>query len=106
MADLWRGVFLSSGNDAVRVLAEMNGGWDSTVDQMRDKARQLGALDTQVVSPDGYDEPGQVSSAFDLAVFGRAGLSSAEFVRYCSTRWAEFPSDEGSRSESRTPTGC
>ncbi|MGP4089668.1 D-alanyl-D-alanine carboxypeptidase, partial [Streptomyces sp. KR55] len=27
VTDLWRGVFLSSGNDAVRVLAELNGGW-------------------------------------------------------------------------------
>ncbi|QIQ01702.1 D-alanyl-D-alanine carboxypeptidase family protein [Streptomyces liangshanensis] len=95
VADLWRGVFLSSGNDAVRVLAAMNGGWDSTVTQMREKARRLGALDTHVVSPDGYDEPGQVSSAYDLAVFGRTGLASAEFVRYSSTAEAQFPGDKG-----------
>ncbi|MDX3854490.1 serine hydrolase [Streptomyces sp. AK02-01A] len=93
VSDLWRGVFLSSGNDAVHVLAKMNGGWDSTVTQMQKKAKQLGALDTHVVSPDGYDAPGQVSSAFDLAVFGRAGLASREFVRYSSTREAEFPGD-------------
>ncbi|MEU3183351.1 serine hydrolase [Streptomyces sp. NPDC006923] len=91
VSDLWRGVFLSSGNDAVHVLAQMNGGWDSTVAQMQKKAKQLGALDTHVVSPDGYDAPGQVSSAFDLAVFGRAGLASRDFVRYSSTREAEFP---------------
>jgi serine-type D-Ala-D-Ala carboxypeptidase (penicillin-binding protein 5/6) len=96
VADLWRGVFLSSGNDAVRVLAEMNGGWDSTVAQMREKAKQLGALDTHVVSPDGYDAPGQVSSAYDLAVFGRTGVASAEFVRYSSTRDAQFPGDGSS----------
>ncbi|MEV7084956.1 D-alanyl-D-alanine carboxypeptidase [Streptomyces sp. NPDC093085] len=90
-ADLWRGVFLSSGNDAVRVLSEMNGGWDRTVTQMRDKAKLLGALDTHVVSPDGYDAPGQVSSAYDLAVFGRTGLASPDFVRYSSTVDAEFP---------------
>ncbi|WP_446041468.1 D-alanyl-D-alanine carboxypeptidase family protein [Streptomyces sp. SID1121] len=95
VADLWRGVFLSSGNDAVRVLAAMNGGWDSTVTQMREKARMLGALDTHVVSPDGYDEPGQVSSAYDLAVFGRTGLASPEFVRYSSTAEAQFPGDKG-----------
>ncbi|MFJ9031792.1 D-alanyl-D-alanine carboxypeptidase family protein [Streptomyces sp. NPDC102274] len=91
VADLWRGVFLSSGNDAVRALSEMNGGWDSTVAQMRKKAKLLGALDTHVVSPDGYDAPGQVSSAYDLSVFARAGLSSPEFVRYSSTVDAEFP---------------
>ncbi|MGW6063088.1 D-alanyl-D-alanine carboxypeptidase family protein [Streptomyces sp. NPDC055189] len=91
IADLWRGVFLSSGNDAVHVLAKLNGGWQQTVRQMRAKARALGARDTHVVSPDGYDAAGQVSSAYDLAVFGRAGLADPEFSRYCSTSVAKFP---------------
>ncbi|MFH8623209.1 D-alanyl-D-alanine carboxypeptidase family protein [Streptomyces vietnamensis] len=91
VSDLWNGVFLSSGNDAVHVLAEMNGGWESTTRQMQEKARSLGAEDTHVVSPDGYDAPGQVSSAYDLAVFGRIGLQDPEFARYCSTAYAEFP---------------
>ncbi|MEV4940751.1 D-alanyl-D-alanine carboxypeptidase family protein [Streptomyces zaomyceticus] len=91
VSDLWNGVFLSSGNDAVHVLAAMNGGWESMSRQMQEKARSLGAMDTRVVSPDGYDAPGQVSSAYDLAVFGRAGLQDPEFTRYCSTRYADFP---------------
>ncbi|MFD7976424.1 D-alanyl-D-alanine carboxypeptidase family protein [Streptomyces sp. NPDC059071] len=91
VSDLWNGVFLSSGNDAVHVLAAMNGGWKSTARQMQEKARALGARDTRVVSPDGYDAPGQVSSAYDLAVFGRAGLQDPQFVRYCSTPYADFP---------------
>ncbi|MEU2118471.1 serine hydrolase [Streptomyces sp. NPDC016459] len=91
VSDLWNGVFLSSGNDAVRVLAAMNGGWEATARQMQEKARSLGALDTNVVSPDGYDAPGQVSSAYDLAVFGRAGLQDPAFTRYCSTAYADFP---------------
>jgi D-alanyl-D-alanine carboxypeptidase (penicillin-binding protein 5/6) len=91
VSDLWNGVFLSSGNDAVRVLAAMNGGWEEMARQMQEKARALGAVDTRVVSPDGYDAPGQVSSAFDLAVFGRAGLQDPQFTRYCSTAYADFP---------------
>jgi D-alanyl-D-alanine carboxypeptidase (penicillin-binding protein 5/6) len=93
VADLWRGVFLNSGNDAVHVLAAMNGGWQTTAARMQAKARSLGALDTHVISPDGYDSPGQVSSAYDLAVFGRAGLRNPEFARYCSTAEATFPGD-------------
>ncbi len=92
-SDLWRGVFLNSGNDAVRVLAAMNGGWRTTAAQMQAKARVLGARDTKVVSPDGYDAPGQVSSAYDLAVFGRAGLRNPDFARYCATVEAKFPGD-------------
>ncbi|GGY54872.1 D-alanyl-D-alanine carboxypeptidase family protein [Streptomyces omiyaensis] len=91
VSDLWNGVFLSSGNDAVHVLASMSGGWESMARQMQDKARSLGAKDTHVVSPDGYDAPGQVSSAYDLAVFGRAGVQDPEFTRYCSTAYADFP---------------
>ncbi|MFD7706304.1 D-alanyl-D-alanine carboxypeptidase family protein [Streptomyces sp. NPDC059785] len=94
--DLWRGVFLNSGNDAVHVLAAMNGGWQATAERMRAKARSLGALDTQVMSPDGYDAPGQVSSAYDLAVFGQAGLRNADFARYCATAAASFPGDGSS----------
>ncbi|MEN8652021.1 serine hydrolase [Streptomyces sp. 21So2-11] len=101
VADLWRGVFLSSGNDAVHVLAEMNGGWRATARQMQSRARALGAHDTKVMSPDGYDTPGQVSSAYDLAVFGRAGLANPQFAQYAATVDAPFPG--GTRSDG-TPT--
>ncbi|WP_328923917.1 D-alanyl-D-alanine carboxypeptidase [Streptomyces sp. NBC_00190] len=100
-ADLWRGVFLSSGNDAVHVLAEMNGGWDVTAAQMQAKARALGARDTTVVSPDGYDADGQVSSAYDLAVFGRTGLADPAFAAYAATADARFP---GGTHSDGTPT--
>ncbi|TKT09743.1 D-alanyl-D-alanine carboxypeptidase [Streptomyces galbus] len=95
VADLWRGVFLNSGNDAVHVLAALSGGWQAAAERMQATARELGALDTHVLSPDGYDTPGQVSSAYDLAVFGRAGLRNADFARYCATAQAQFPGAGG-----------
>ncbi|MFG2827800.1 D-alanyl-D-alanine carboxypeptidase family protein [Streptomyces sp. NPDC048434] len=91
VADLWRGVFLRSGNDAVHVLAAMNGGWRTTAQEMQETARKLGARNTTVKSPDGYDTPGQVSSAYDLTVFARAGLANDDFARYCATARAAFP---------------
>ncbi|WP_374986708.1 D-alanyl-D-alanine carboxypeptidase family protein [Streptomyces fradiae] len=108
IADLWRGVFLHSGNDAVRVLAGLNGGWEATARQMEATARSLGAMDTKVVSPDGYDAPGQVSSAYDLAVFGREGLRNPDFARYCSLPYATFPAggwSYGIRNTNRLLTG-
>ncbi|WP_167156836.1 D-alanyl-D-alanine carboxypeptidase [Streptomyces sp. MBT27] len=89
--DLWRGVFLRSGNDAVHVLAAMNGGVPKTVADMQKKAEALGAKDTHVLSPDGYDAPGQVSSAYDLALFLRSGLKNQDFKTYCGTASADFP---------------
>ncbi|MFI9364861.1 D-alanyl-D-alanine carboxypeptidase family protein [Kitasatospora sp. NPDC053057] len=89
--DLWRGVFLSSGNDAVHVLSFMNGGIQPTVDEMQARAEALQARDTRVISPDGYDMDGQVSSAYDLSLFARSGLRNPDFRMYCATRDAMFP---------------
>ncbi|MFG2309693.1 D-alanyl-D-alanine carboxypeptidase family protein [Streptomyces sp. NPDC048566] len=88
---LWQGVFLRSGNDAVHVLSHMNGGVPATVAEMQAKAEHLQALDTHVVSPDGFDHPGQLSSAYDLTLFARHGLAGADFRGYCVTRTADFP---------------
>ena len=99
----------------MHVLSAMNDGVDNTVKEMNAHAEELQALDTHVVSPDGYDEPGQVSSAYDLTLFARSGLQKKDFREYCSTVSAKFPGEtkrqegqDGPRapSRSRTPTGC
>ncbi|MFF8093359.1 D-alanyl-D-alanine carboxypeptidase family protein [Streptomyces sp. NPDC016675] len=109
VSDLWNGVFLNSGNDAVHVLASLTGGWDATAARMQAEARALGARDTHVRSPDGYDAPGQVSSAYDLALFGRAGLRNPDFARYCAKVEAMFPGRNGDaygiRNTNRLLTG-
>ncbi|WP_460064923.1 D-alanyl-D-alanine carboxypeptidase family protein [Streptomyces sp. YKOK-I1] len=88
---LWQGVFLRSGNDAVHILALMNGGVARTVAEMQARAADLQALDTHVVSCDGYDHTGQLSSAYDLTLFARHGLRDADFRAYCATKAADFP---------------
>jgi D-alanyl-D-alanine carboxypeptidase (penicillin-binding protein 5/6) len=89
--DLWLGVFLRSGNDAVHVLSAMNKGVKNTVKEMNEHAEELQALDTDVVTPDGYDAPGQVSSAYDLTLIARSGLQKKDFREYSSTVSAKFP---------------
>ncbi|MFL6111734.1 MAG: D-alanyl-D-alanine carboxypeptidase family protein [Catenulispora sp.] len=92
VSDLWNGVFLRSGNDAVATLARMAGGVPATVDLMRQTAQRLHADDTTVVNADGYDADGQLSSAYDLALMARAGLQDPGFRAYCSLQRAKFPS--------------
>ncbi|CAM5372380.1 D-alanyl-D-alanine carboxypeptidase (Penicillin-binding protein 5/6) OS=Streptomyces albaduncus OX=68172 GN=FHS32_000976 PE=4 SV=1 [Streptomyces griseoloalbus] len=77
----------------MHVLAAMNGGVDKTVDEMNAHAEELQALDTHAVSPDGYDAPGQVSSAYDLTLIARSGLQKKDFREYCSTVRAQFPGE-------------
>ncbi|MGJ7415959.1 D-alanyl-D-alanine carboxypeptidase family protein [Streptomyces cinereoruber] len=89
--DLWLGVFLRSGNDAVHVLTNMNHGLERTVRDMNEHAAELQALDTKVVSPDGYDAPGQVSSAYDLTLIARNGMTKPDFREYAATPRAAFP---------------
>ncbi|MFJ4687681.1 D-alanyl-D-alanine carboxypeptidase family protein [Streptomyces sp. NPDC088789] len=103
--DLWLGVFLRSGNDAVHVLSAMNDGIDKTVKEMNEHAEDLQALDTHVVSPDGYDAPGQVSSAYDLTLFARSGLQKKDFRAYSSTATAKFPGETKKNKKGKTTRG-
>ncbi len=88
---LFYGLFLASGNDAASALANAGGGWAPTVVAMNAVATELQADDTHAVNPSGLDAPGQVTSAYDLALFARAGLMRPDFRTYTSTRRYAFP---------------
>lgn len=90
---LFLGMLLPSGNDAAHALAMAAGGMARTRALMMAEARRLQALDTNVVNSSGLDEPGQFASAYDLALFARAGMARSDFRRYVATRTANFPDD-------------
>ncbi|MEW9546904.1 D-alanyl-D-alanine carboxypeptidase family protein [Nonomuraea sp. NPDC050783] len=93
--DLFKGLMMSSGNDAAMALAEVNGGLDKTMREMNEQARRLQAYDTVAKTPSGLDKPGQSSSAYDLALIARAGLADPDFRRYAGTKLADFPAPKG-----------
>ncbi|WP_323748206.1 D-alanyl-D-alanine carboxypeptidase family protein, partial [Catenulispora rubra] len=95
VAELWRATFVESANDAVAELAHLSGGLDATVAAMQKEARSLGARDTTVVDADGYDQDGQLTSAYDLALFARAGLHIPAFREYCDLKQTTFPGPKG-----------
>jgi D-alanyl-D-alanine carboxypeptidase (penicillin-binding protein 5/6) len=98
---LFQGLFLMSGNDAASALANAAGGHRATVARMNSMAKALGALDTSAHNPSGLDAPGQYTSAYDLALFARAGLARKDFRDYVTTIRAQFPGKMPKHGKSR-----
>ncbi|HEY8456395.1 MAG TPA: D-alanyl-D-alanine carboxypeptidase [Actinopolymorphaceae bacterium] len=92
---IFYGLFLSSGNDAAMALAHAAGGIEKAVNLMNSEAARLGAYDTVAVNPHGLDARGQVSSAYDLALIAREGLTDPDFRRYVTTLTYDFPGRGG-----------
>ena len=89
--DIWYGLMLHSGNDAGVALANANGGMKKTLEMMQAKAESIQAMDTTPKSPHGLDTPGQLSSAYDLALIGRAAMERADFRKIVKTKTYTFP---------------
>ncbi|GAC1326752.1 MAG: hypothetical protein NVSMB13_12300 [Mycobacteriales bacterium] len=84
--DLFGYLLLRSANDAANTLARIDGGRASTLARMSEEARHLRAGDTNPLTPNGLDAPGQSTSAYDLALIARAGLAMPEFARLVSAQ--------------------
>ena len=96
---LFRGLLMASGNDAAYALARANQSAAVTLTEMNATAEDLGAFDTVAKDPSGLDRPGQTTSAYDLALIGRAAMKLADFRGYVSTKTAAVP---GGRSSDGT----
>jgi D-alanyl-D-alanine carboxypeptidase (penicillin-binding protein 5/6) len=89
---------MQSANDAAYGLADAAGGYDKALALMNATAKQIGAHDTVALDPSGLDEPGQRSSAYDLALIGRAAMQLPDFRRYVTQRDAVFPGGTDTRT--------
>jgi D-alanyl-D-alanine carboxypeptidase (penicillin-binding protein 5/6) len=103
--DLWYALFLRSGNDAANGLAKAGGGGDlaKAIRMEMGEAHRLQADDTTVVNPSGLDAPGQFSSAYDLALFGRALLQRGDARKYMVTQHWQFPGNSTATKQSVDP---
>lgn len=98
VASLFEAMLMQSANDAAYGLADAAGGYDKTLELMNAVAKQVGAHDTVALDPSGLDEPGQRSSAYDLALIGRAAMQLPDFRRYITLRDAVFPGGTDART--------
>jgi D-alanyl-D-alanine carboxypeptidase (penicillin-binding protein 5/6) len=82
LEDLLYGLMLPSGNDAALAIANAVGGSEGHfVDMMNAEAQELGLHDSHFVNPHGLDAPGHYTSAYDLAMAARYGMTHYEEFR-------------------------
>lgn len=87
---LMHGMLMRSGNDAAVALADAYG-YQRTLAAMNAEAQRIGALHTVARSPNGLDQPGQVTTAADLAQIYRAAIQDPRLRDLLTTRAYEFP---------------
>jgi serine-type D-Ala-D-Ala carboxypeptidase (penicillin-binding protein 5/6) len=89
--DLLEALLLESANDAAVALADnISGSREAFVDEMNDRAAELGLDHTSYANPIGLDEEGNYSSARDLATLARTLLRNRRFARIVDMPEAEL----------------
>jgi serine-type D-Ala-D-Ala carboxypeptidase (penicillin-binding protein 5/6) len=79
---LMKAMLVVSGNDAAHSLATAAGGMPRATALLNATAQRLQAHDTRAVNTSGLDAPGQVTSAYDLALITREGMRQPDYRRY------------------------
>jgi len=92
---LFRAMLMVSGNDAANALATAAGGQAETARLMNVEAQRVGAVDTHAINPSGLDAPGQKSTAYDLALIGRAAMQLPDFRQYVATKRSTINGKDG-----------
>jgi len=101
MSDLLYGLMLSSGNDAAIAIAEhVAGSVESFAAMMTKRAREIGAKNTAFQNPNGLDEEGHYTTAYDLALITREALNHPRFAEIVSTKRKNIPASENSVARS------
>jgi D-alanyl-D-alanine carboxypeptidase (penicillin-binding protein 5/6) len=91
VSDLFHALLLISANDAAVTLVQGSGSFSKGMALVNAEAHHLQAYDVVAKLPNGLPAPGQVVSAYDLALIARQALAMPAFMKYDSTLRASFP---------------
>jgi D-alanyl-D-alanine carboxypeptidase (penicillin-binding protein 5/6) len=91
VSDLFNALLLISANDAAVALTQATGSLAKGMAMINAEAHRLQAYDVVAKQPNGLPAAGQVTSAYDQALIARQALAIPAFMKYDSTRTAEFP---------------
>jgi serine-type D-Ala-D-Ala carboxypeptidase (penicillin-binding protein 5/6) len=81
VAELLAGMLLVSGNDAATAMAVDTVGLDRFVSAMNAQVAALGLRDSHFTTPVGLDDPGQLSSPYDLAAVAAVDVDTFPLLR-------------------------
>lgn len=85
VSDLFKGVAVASGNDAVVALAEAVAGTEEEfVNMMNKRAKELGLTDTVFKNPHGLDDANHYSSAYDMMLIAKELVKHEKVLEYSS----------------------
>lgn len=83
--DLFKGIAIASGNDAVVAMAEyIAGSEEEFVKMMNDKVKELGLNDTVFKNPHGLDTANHYSSAYDMAQIAKELIKHKDVLKFTS----------------------
>jgi D-alanyl-D-alanine carboxypeptidase (penicillin-binding protein 5/6) len=90
-------LMLKSANDSAKALArDHSGSVAAFANAMTERARQLGATDSQFMNPHGLHHPKHFSTPYDLAVISRAAMQQPLFRQIVATQFHPFSTPQGS----------
>lgn len=98
VGDMLWGLLLQSGNDAAISLAETvspDGTVATFMEMANNRARELGATDSNFMNPHGLDEPGHQTTAKDLALLTSAALRNPTFTQMVGSKTHVVPWGDG-----------
>lgn len=101
LKDLLYSLMLESHNDTAVAIAEHIGGSvEAFAELMNEKAQEIGAFDTNFVTPNGLDAPGHQTTACDLAGIAGYAIQNPEFLEIIRTPAHTFQELQGKRTVS------
>lgn len=85
VGDLFKGIAVASGNDAVVALSEAVAGTEEEfVNMMNQRAKELGLEDTNFKNPHGLDTANHYTSAYDMAMIAKELVRHEKVLEFTS----------------------
>ena len=92
MKDLLNALLIESANDAALAIAKhISGSIDEFVKLMNDKAKELGALNTNFVNPNGLSDENHLTTAYDLSLMAQYAMKNNSFREIVSNYTYTIP---------------